>query len=69
MEMRSKIVKPGTPTWRLWLALGLGILGTFSAVLSIGSDLMLIFLALSFLIAVVGLIQFSLWSRLRQSWL
>jgi hypothetical protein len=69
MEMRSKMVKPGTATWRLWLALGLGVLGTLSAVLSIRSNMMLIFLALSVLMALVGLVQFSLWSTLRRSWL
>jgi hypothetical protein len=69
VEMRSKMVKPGTGTWRLWLALGLGVFGTLGAVLSIRSNLMLISLALSVLIAMVGLVQFSLWSTLRQSWL
>ncbi len=44
MEMRSKMVKPGTATWRLWLGLGLGTLGTLNAVLSIGGNPMLIFL-------------------------
>ena len=68
MEMRSKIVRPGTATWRLWLGLGLGVLGTVSATLSIGSNLMLIFLALSVLMVLVGLVQFSLWSKLRCSW-
>ena len=65
--MRSKMIKPGTATWRLWLALGLGVLGTLGAVLSIRSNLMLIFLALSVLIALVGLVRFSLWSTLRRS--
>ena len=69
MEMRSKMVKPGTATWRPWLALGLGVLGTLSAVVSIRSNMMLIFLALSVLMALVGLVQFSLWSTLRRSWL
>jgi len=71
VEMRSKMVKPGTATWRLWLGLGLGGLGILNAVLSlsIGSDKMLILLALSVLMAAVGLAQFSLWSTLRQSWL
>jgi hypothetical protein len=67
--MRSKMVKPDTGTWRLWLALGLGVLGTLGAVLSIRGNLMLISLALSVLIAMVGLVQFSLWSKLRRSWL
>jgi hypothetical protein len=71
VEMRSKMVKPGTATWRLWLGLGLGGLGILNAVLSlsIGSNWTLIFLALSFLMALVGLVQFSLWSTLRRSWL
>jgi hypothetical protein len=71
VEMRSKMVKPGTATWRLWLGLGLGGLGILNAVLSlsIGSNWTLIFLALSLLMALVGLVQFSLWSTLRRSWL
>jgi hypothetical protein len=71
MKMRSKMVKAVTATWRLWLALGLGVLGTLSAVLSlsIGINTMFIFLALSVLITLVGLVQFSLWSTLRRSWL
>jgi hypothetical protein len=63
------MVKPGTATWRLWIALGLGILGTLSAVLGIRSNMMLVFLALSVLMALVGLVQFSRWSTLRRSWL
>jgi hypothetical protein len=66
--MRSKMVKAATATWRLWLTLGLGVLGTLSTVLSIRSDMMLIFLALSVLMALVGVVQFSLWSTLRRSW-
>jgi hypothetical protein len=71
VDMRSKMVKPGTATWRLWLGLGLGGLGILNAVLSlsIGSNWTLIFLALSLLLAWVGLVQFSLWSTLRRSWL
>jgi hypothetical protein len=71
VEMRSKMVKPGTATWRLWLGLGLGGLGVLNAVLSlsIGSNWTLILLALSLLMALVGLVQFSLWSTLRRSWL
>jgi len=70
MLMRSQMAKPGTATWRLWLGLGLVALGTLSAVLSlsIGSMMMLIFLALSVLMAIVGLVQFSLWSKVRRSW-
>jgi hypothetical protein len=63
------MVKPGVATWRLWLALGLGVFGVLGAVLSIRSNMMLIFLALSVLMTLVGLVQFSLWSKLRQSWL
>jgi len=71
VEMRSKMVKPGTATWRLWLGLGLGGLGILNDVLSlsIGSNWTLIFLALSLLMALVGLVKFSLWSTLRRSWL
>jgi hypothetical protein len=68
VEIR-KMVKLGTATWRLWLGLGLGALGTLSAVLSIGSNMMLTVLALSVLMVLVGLVQFSLWSKLRRSWL
>ena len=65
------MVKPGTATWRLWLGLGLGGLGILNAVLSlsIGSNMMLILMALSVLLAAVGLVQFLLWSTLRRSWL
>jgi hypothetical protein len=69
VEMRSKMAKPGTATWRLWLALGLIVLGTLSAVLGILSNMMLTLLAASFLIVLLGLVQFSLWSKLRRSWL
>jgi len=70
MEMRSKMAKRGTAAWRLWLGLGLVAFGTLRAVLSvsIGSTMMLIFLALSVLMTIVGLVQFSLWSKLRRSW-
>jgi len=67
--MRSKVTKLGTTIWRLWLGLGLSVLGVLSAVLSRGSNLMLIFLALSVLMVLLGLVQFSLWSKLRGSWL
>jgi len=65
------MIKPGADTWRTWLGLGLGCLGGLNAVLalSIGRNLMPMFLAVSVLIALVGLIQFSLWSKLRRSWL
>jgi hypothetical protein len=65
------MVKPGADTWRMWLGLGLGCLCGLNAVLafSIGRNVMPIFLAVSVLIALVGLIQFSLWSKLRRSWL
>jgi uncharacterized membrane protein len=67
--MRSKTTKPGTATWRLWLGLALACLGILNAVLGlrITSNMMLMSLALSVLMAVVGLIQFSLWSKLRRS--
>jgi len=65
------MVKPGADTRRPWLGLGLGGLGSFNAVLGvgIGRNVMPIFLAVSVLIALVGLIQFSLWSKPRRSWL
>jgi hypothetical protein len=69
VKMKSNMVKQDTFTWRLWLALGLGISAALGAVLSIGSNLMLIFLALSVLMVLVGLIQVSQWSKLRRSWL
>jgi hypothetical protein len=68
-EMRSKIVKSGGATWRLWLGLGLSGLAMLSVVLSTLSGVMLMFAALSVLIALVGLVQLSLWSTLRRSWL
>lgn len=68
-EMRSKIVKSGPATWRLWLGLGLSGLAMFSVVLGTVSSVRLMFAALSFLIALVGLVQLSLWSTLRRSWL
>ena len=68
-EMRSRIVKSGAATWRLWLGLGLSGLAMLSVVLSTVSSVMLMFPALSVLIALVGLVQLSLWSRLRLSWL
>lgn len=63
------MVKAGTATWRLWLALGLAVLGTLTAVLSLSivSNMMLIFLGLSVLMPLVGLVQFSVWSTLRRS--
>jgi len=65
------MVKPSADTWRMWLGLGLGGLSGLNAVLalSICRNVMPIFLAVSVLIALVGLIQFSLWSKLRRSWL
>ena len=68
-EMRSKIVKSGAATWRLLLGLGLSGLAMLSVVLSTLSGVMLMFAALSVLIALVGLVQLSLWSTLRRSWL
>ena len=62
-------MKSGTATWRLWLGLGLSGLALLSVVLSTISSVMPMFLALSVLIALVGLVQLSLWSRLRRSWL
>lgn len=65
------MVKPDADTWRLWLGLGLASLGALNAVLafSIGRNVMPTFLAVSVLMALVGLIQLSLWSKTRRSWL
>ena len=65
------MVKPDADTWRLWLGLGLAGLGALNAVLafSIGRNVMPIFLSVSVLMALAGLIQFSVWSRTRRSWL
>jgi hypothetical protein len=52
---------------RTWVG-GLGILNAVLS-LGIGSNWTLIFLALSLLMALVGLVQFSLWSTLGRSWL
>ena len=69
--MKDKMVKRGADTWRMWLGLGLGGLGGITTVLalSIGRDGMPIFLAVSVLVALGGLIQLSLWSKTRRSWL
>jgi hypothetical protein len=68
---RSEIVQPATATWRLWLGLGLGAIGILNTVLSfsIASNMMPVLLALSALMALAGLVQFSLWSKHRSSWL
>jgi hypothetical protein len=65
------MVKPSADKWRLWLGLGLGVFAGLNAVLglSLAGNWMPIFLADSVLMALVGLIQFSLWSKSRQSWL
>ena len=70
-EMSAKMVKPISDKWRLWLGLGLGGISGLNAVLglSIAGNPMPIFLAFSVLMALVGLIQFSLWSKTRKSWL
>jgi hypothetical protein len=55
--------------WQGWLGLSLSFLGILIAVLSIGAETMLVFLALAVLTIVIGLIQVSAWSKLRRSWL
>jgi len=55
--------------WQGWLGLSLSFLGILIAVLSIGAETMLVFLALAVLTIVIGLIQVSSWSKLRRSWL
>jgi hypothetical protein len=56
VERRSKIVKSGTATWRLWAGLGLAGLAILSVVLSTVSSVMLMFLTQSVLMALVGLV-------------
>ena len=70
-EDESQMVKPSADKWRLWLGLGLGGLAGVNAVFGVGvaGNLMPLFLAVSVLVALVGLIQFSLWSKTRRSWL
>ena len=70
-EMSAKMVKPSAAKWRLWLGLGLGGLAGLNAVLglSVARNPIPIFLAVSVLMALVGLIQFSLWCKTRRSWL
>lgn len=70
-QMSAKMVEPSSDKWRPWLGLGLGAIAGLNAVLglSIAGNLMPIVLAVSVLMALVGLIQFSLWSKTRRSWL
>lgn len=55
--------------WRLGLGLILEALGILVAVLSIGTGMTLMGLALGVLTVIVGLIQVSSWSRVRHVWL
>ena len=68
MKMRSEMVKLRAATWRLWFALGLGVVGSAGVAFSIHNTV-LIFLAVSVLIISFSLVQFSLWSKVRRSWL
>ncbi len=68
-EIGGPITLPAGTAWRLWLGLSLSILGILIALLSIGTEMILILLALAVLIVLVGLIQISFWSKLRQCWL
>jgi hypothetical protein len=63
------MVKTDTATWRLWMGLALGAFGTLSAGFSIYSNFTLIILSVSVLVVILALVQLSLWSRLRRSWL
>jgi len=63
------MVKTNCDTWRLWLGIGFGALGTVNAVLSIYSNFTLMFSAVSVLVVMMALVQLSLWSMLRRSWL
>jgi len=71
MKTRSGIYmkRCASAAWQGWLGLSLSFLGILIAVLSIGAETMLIFLASAILTIVIGLIQLSSWSKLRQSWL
>ncbi len=55
--------------WRLWLGLGLIVTGILIGLFGLSDGLNLIVMALASLVVLVGLIQFSLWSRLRHCWL
>ncbi|PYX78352.1 MAG: hypothetical protein DMG70_31975 [Acidobacteria bacterium] len=55
--------------WRLWLGLSLSVFGVLIALLGLGMDMTLTFLALAVLTVSTGLIQLSLWSKRRQCWL
>jgi hypothetical protein len=63
-------MKPYTDeAWRLPLGLSMSVFGILIALLGISIDMTLTFLALAVLTASTGLIQLSLWSKVRQSWL
>lgn len=62
-------MEPTSEAWRLWLALALSIVGVVMGLLSIRSDMMLPILAPAVLVLLTGLIQFSLWSKVRHHWL
>jgi hypothetical protein len=68
VKMRSEMVRLRAATWRLWFALGLGVVGSVGVALSIHNT-KVIFLAVSVLIIFFGVVQFSLWSKVRRSWL
>jgi len=63
------IMEHASTAWRLWLALALSVVALAMTLLSIGSDAMLTILASAVLLLLAGLIQFSLWSKVRSSWL
>lgn len=69
VKIRSTVLKVGSATWRLWLGLGLCALAILIAAVSTPRSVMLMFLALSALVVLAGLVQLSLWARLRRSWL
>jgi hypothetical protein len=62
------MVKLRAAAWRLWSALGLGVVGSVGGALSIRNT-MLISMAVSVLIIFFSLVQFSLGSKVRRSWL
>jgi hypothetical protein len=55
--------------WRLWLGLSLSVFGVLIALLGLGMDMTLTFLALAVLTVSTGLVQLCLWSKRRQCWL
>lgn len=70
-RVRSKIEVVNVPktsqVWRLRLGLSLSVFGTLIALLGIRIDMTMALLAIAVLTVFTGLVQLSLWSRLRKS--